>query len=99
VSVRFQATSQAPSGTQGGTDTNTYIVIVTRQKFIPKRKKRVFRVCTLLTLLFITISIIILRIPLAPISNNKTFKKEFYLFEKLIIFKVFRFREKLLIII
>jgi len=72
---------------------------VARQKSVPKRKKRVFRVCILLILLFITIFIIMFYTPLALISGNKIFKKEFNLFEKLIIFKVFCFRKKLIIII
>jgi len=73
-------------------------VTVARQKSAPKRKKRVFRVYILLILLSITIFIIVPHIPLALISGNKTFKKEFNLFEKLIVFKAFRFKEKLIII-
>jgi len=38
------------------------------------------------------------RIPLALIFGNKTLKKEFNLFKKLIVFKTFRFRKKLIII-
>ncbi len=45
------------------------------------------------------IFIIILYTLLALISNNKIFKKEFNLFKKIIIYKVFRFKEKLIIII
>ena len=52
---------------------------VPRQKSTPKRKKRTFCVSTLPTLLSSTISIIIPCIPLTLISNNKIFKKEFYL--------------------
>jgi len=72
---------------------------IARQKSAPKSQKRVFRVSTLSTLLFITIFIIIACILLALISNNKTFKKKFNLFEKLIVFKTFRFKEKLIIIV
>lgn len=56
--------------------------IVARQKSAFKRKKRAFRVSILLTLLSFIISTIILYILLAPISDNKTPRKEFYLFIK-----------------
>ncbi len=37
--------------------------------------------------------------PLAPISGNRTFKKEFYLYKKVIIYKAFCSGDKLIIII
>jgi len=73
--------------------------IVARQKSAPKSQKRVFRVSILLILLFTTIFTIIARTPLALISGNRTPKKEFNLLEKLIVFKAFRFKEKLITII
>jgi len=72
---------------------------VPRQKSVPKRKKRIFCVSTLLTLLSFIIFIIILCTLLVPISSNKTLKKEFYLFKNIIIYKIFCFKNKFIIII
>jgi len=71
---------------------------VARQKSAPKSQKRVFCISILSTLLFIIIFINIVCILLISISNNKTFRKEFYLFKKLIIFKVFRLKKNLLLL-
>ncbi len=68
------------------------------QKSVSKSQKHIFCVSTLSTLLSSIIFIIILYIPLVLISNNKIFGKEFNLFKKTIIFKVFYFKEKLIII-
>jgi len=59
--------------TNGPAPKASYSLIVARQKSAPKRKKYVFRICTLSILLYIIIINIIPYTPLVLIFNNKIF--------------------------
>ncbi len=72
---------------------------VPRQKSAPKRKKRAFCVSTIPTLPSSLISITMPCTPLAPISGNRIPRKGFYLSKKIVIYKAFCSRDKLIIII